>query len=115
IFEGVTLVISPLISLMKDQVAALNQAGVDAVFINSSLNASEYREVFSNAAAGLYKIIYIAPERLFTDDFTSLMSRLEIDLVAIDEAHCVSQWGQDFRPSYVKISNFIEMLPRRPV
>jgi ATP-dependent DNA helicase RecQ len=78
IFEGVTLVISPLISLMKDQVAALNQAGVDAVFINSSLNASEYREVFTNAAAGLYKIIYIAPERLFTDDFTSLMSTCKI-------------------------------------
>ncbi len=115
IFEGTTLVISPLISLMKDQVAALNQAGVDAVFINSSLSASEYREVFKNAAAGVYKIIYIAPERLFTEDFTSLMSRLEIDLVAIDEAHCVSQWGQDFRPSYVRISNFIEQLPRRPV
>lgn len=115
IFEGTTLVISPLISLMKDQVAALNQAGVDAVFINSSLSASEYRDVFKNASAGIYKIIYIAPERLFTGDFTTLIGELDIDLVAIDEAHCVSQWGQDFRPSYVKIGNFIDLLPKRPV
>lgn len=114
-FNGTTLVISPLISLMKDQVAALVQAGVKTAFINSTLTAYEYGEVYRNAQKGEYKLIYVAPERLMTDDFMSLMTQINIDLIAIDEAHCVSQWGQDFRPSYVRISDFIATLPKRPV
>jgi len=114
-FEGVTLVISPLISLMKDQVGALLQAGVKTAFINSTLSAFDYAQVYKNAQAGDYKLIYVAPERLMTDDFIRLMKQVDIDFVAIDEAHCVSQWGQDFRPSYVKIGDFIESLPKRPV
>ncbi|HAS74070.1 MAG TPA: DNA helicase RecQ [Clostridiales bacterium UBA8960] len=114
-FSGTTLVISPLISLMKDQVGALVQAGVKTAFINSTLTAYEYGEVYRNAQKGEYKLIYVAPERLMTDDFMSLMTQIDIDLIAIDEAHCVSQWGQDFRPSYVRISDFIATLPKRPV
>ena len=114
-FEGVTLVVSPLISLMKDQVGALLQAGVKTAFINSTLSAKEYAEVYRNALNGAYKLIYVAPERLMTEDFLSLVNRIDIDFVAIDEAHCVSQWGQDFRPSYVKIGDFIDGLPKRPV
>lgn len=112
---GTTLVISPLISLMKDQVAALVQAGVKTAFINSTLAPAEYAEVYRTAQTGAYKLIYVAPERLMTEDFLSLTRQLNIGLIAIDEAHCVSQWGQDFRPSYVKISDYIEMLPKRPV
>ena len=115
VFEGITLVISPLISLMKDQVSALIESGVSAAYINSTLSGPEYGEILRNARKGLYKLIYIAPERLFTDDFLMLMDVLDIDLVAVDEAHCVSQWGQDFRPSYVRISAFIETLKKRPV
>ncbi len=114
-FKGVTLVVSPLISLMKDQVGALLQAGVKTAFINSTLSAKEYAEVYREALAGAYKLIYVAPERLMTEDFLSLVIRIDIDFVAIDEAHCVSQWGQDFRPSYVKIGDFIDGLPKRPV
>lgn len=112
---GTTLVVSPLISLMKDQVAALIQAGVNTAFINSTLTPSEYAEVYRTAQAGKYKLIYVAPERLMTEDFLNLSGQLDIGLIAIDEAHCVSQWGQDFRPSYVKISDYIDMLPKRPV
>lgn len=116
LLPGITLVVSPLISLMKDQVAALTQAGVPVAFINSSLTQGQYREVFSRAERGEYKIIYIAPERLATADFLSFAGGEEkISLVAVDEAHCVSQWGQDFRPSYLKIVDFIENLPYRPV
>ena len=114
-FKGVTLVVSPLISLMKDQVGALLQAGVKTAFINSTLSAKEYAEVYREALAGAYKLIYVAPERLMTEDFLSLVNRIDIDFIAIDEAHCVSQWGQDFRPSYVKIGDFIDSLPKRPV
>ncbi len=114
-FEGVTLVVSPLISLMKDQVGALLQAGVKTAFINSTLSARDYAQVYKNAQKGDYKLIYVAPERLMTDDFLTLMKQIDIDFIAIDEAHCVSQWGQDFRPSYVKIGDFIESLPKRPV
>ena len=114
-FEGVTLVVSPLISLMKDQVGALLQAGVKTAFINSTLSAKEYAEVYRNALNGAYKLIYVAPERLMTEDFLSLVNRIDIDFIAIDEAHCVSQWGQDFRPSYVKIGDFIDGLQKRPV
>ncbi|SHI22261.1 ATP-dependent DNA helicase RecQ [Sporobacter termitidis DSM 10068] len=114
LLPGVTLVVSPLISLMKDQVSALVQAGVAAAFINSSLSAAQYREVFRRAEAGRYKIIYVAPERLATGDFLRFAEQQPISLVAVDEAHCVSQWGQDFRPGYLKIVDFIERLSYRP-
>lgn len=115
LFDGVTIVVSPLISLMSDQVGALVQSGVKAAYINSSLTYPQYCEVFRRARAGMYKIIYAAPERLLTDEFLSLASCIKISMVTVDEAHCVSQWGQDFRPSYLKIIEFIEKLPYRPV
>jgi ATP-dependent DNA helicase RecQ len=114
LLPGVTLVVSPLISLMKDQVAALTSAGIGAGYINSSLSAEQLREVFSRARAGAYKLLYIAPERLETEGFLRLARSLDIPLVAVDEAHCVSQWGQNFRPSYLRISDFIGALPHRP-
>lgn len=112
--SGVTLVVSPLISLMKDQVAALTQAGIPAAFINSSLNEAQYREVFRRAKMGRYKIIYVAPERLATSDFLRFAANADIPLITVDEAHCISQWGQDFRPSYLKIADIIDHLPYRP-
>ena len=115
LFPGITLVISPLISLMKDQVAALRQMEIGAAYINSSLTASQQREVFRRARAGAYRIIYVAPERLEAPDFLAFARQAEISLAAVDEAHCVSQWGQDFRPSYLKIAAFIDALPARPV
>ena len=115
LFEGISLIISPLISLMKDQVTALNQLGVHAAYINSSLTEGQYRKAMDNARNGQYKIIYVAPERLMTESFLSLVSNVDISMVAVDEAHCISQWGQDFRPSYLKIVEFINMLPKRPV
>lgn len=114
-FPGITLVISPLISLMKDQVAALNQAGVRAAFLNSSLTYRQYLKAIDNARHGMYKIIYVAPERLMTDNFMDFAMHANISFVSIDEAHCISHWGQDFRPSYVGIADFIERLPVRPV
>lgn len=112
---GITLVISPLISLMKDQVQALNQAGVHAAYINSSLTETQIQKALALAARGQYKMIYVAPERLETDSFLYFALQVEISMVTVDEAHCISQWGQDFRPSYLKIVRFIEQLPRRPV
>ena len=114
---GITLVISPLISLMKDQVSNLNQAGILAAYLNSSLTPGQYRKVLELARGGRYPIIYVAPERLVTEDFLqfALDPQVNISMVAVDEAHCVSQWGQDFRTSYLKIVDFIKRLPKRPV
>ncbi len=113
--EGITIVISPLISLMQDQVASLVDQGIKAAFINSSMTAAQYYRTIERAAAGEYKLIYVAPERLSADDFIDLSVNVKISMVTVDEAHCVSQWGQDFRPSYLKISEFIEKLSYRPI
>ncbi len=115
--SGITLVISPLISLMKDQVSSLNQAGILAAYLNSSLTAAQYYKVLQLARNGRYPIIYVAPERLMTEEFLSFARdpKVTISMVAVDEAHCVSQWGQDFRPSYLKIADFLEQLPKRPI
>lgn len=112
--DGVTIVISPLISLMKDQTMNLRQNGIPAAFINSSLSSGETVMTFRMAEAGEYKLIFVAPERLADKNFLNLISRLKISLVIVDEAHCVSQWGQDFRPSYLHIPEFVEALPTRP-
>lgn len=112
---GITLVISPLISLMRDQVLALKTAGVPAAYINSTLNAAQMQAVYRNLLAGQYKIVYVAPERLDYGGFGAVVERLDIPFIAVDEAHCISQWGQDFRPSYLRILQFIESLPKRPV
>ncbi|MEG2929273.1 MAG: DNA helicase RecQ [Oscillospiraceae bacterium] len=113
--EGITLVVSPLISLMKDQVMALKQEGVKGAYINSSLTAAQSYKAVDNMRCGLYKIVYVAPERLLNEDFLAAIANLKIDILAIDEAHCISQWGQDFRPSYTQIPQFIKALPNRPV
>lgn len=112
---GVAIVVSPLISLMKDQVNSLVQQGVKAAYINRSLTDTQYDKVLKNAALGSYKIIYVAPERLDSVEFVNLCRRIEISMIAVDESHCVSQWGQDFRPSYLNINKFISLLPKRPV
>ena len=114
-FDGITIVVSPLISLMKDQVSALVQSGVAAAYINSSLTHAQYLKVLQNTENGKYKIIYVAPERLCAPAFLGICRNLNISMVAVDEAHCVSQWGQDFRPSYLKIPDFIDALNSRPV
>ena len=114
-FDGITIVVSPLISLMKDQVSALVQSGVAAAYINSSLTHAQYLKVLQNTESGKYKIIYVAPERLRAPAFLGICRNLNISMVAVDEAHCVSQWGQDFRPSYLKIPDFIDALNSRPV
>lgn len=115
ILPGITLVISPLISLMQDQVKALNDAGIHAAFINSSLTENQISKALYLAASGRYKIIYVAPERLENYEFLEFARNVEISMVTVDESHCISQWGQDFRPSYLKIVEFVKNLPKRPI
>ena len=115
LLPGLTLVVSPLISLMKDQVAALNGVGIPAAFLNSALDAQAFQAVCREIRQGMHKLIYVAPERLLQEGFLALMQEQKIAQVAVDEAHCISQWGQDFRPSYRKITEFVARLPRRPV
>ncbi|MFL8675226.1 DNA helicase RecQ [Clostridioides sp. GD02404] len=115
ILDGMTIVISPLISLMKDQVDALKTMGINAAFINSSLSNKEFNEILNNIRKNNYKILYIAPERLDAHEFIELINNNTISQIAIDEAHCVSQWGHDFRLSYRRISDFIKNLPKRPI
>lgn len=111
---GIALVISPLISLMKDQVAALKSAGVPAAYLNSSLTPRQIDLATERACQGAYRIVYVAPERLETLSFRRFAQAAPISLIAVDEAHCVSQWGQDFRPNYLKIADFVDALPTRP-
>ena len=115
LLPGITVVISPLISLMKDQVRALNEAGIHAAYINSSLTEGQIYKAMEYAVQGRYKIIYVAPERLLTPLFLDFAQRVQISMVTVDEAHCISQWGQDFRPSYLEIADFLAKLPDRPV
>lgn len=114
-FSGITIVISPLISLMQDQVNSLIQSGIPAAFINSSLNIGQYHKVLHLMSQNKYKIIYVAPERLEVNSFVDACKTLPISMVTVDEAHCVSHWGQDFRPSYLKVAEFVKNLPTRPV
>lgn len=113
--KGVTIVISPLISLMIDQVKALVNMGIKAAYINSTLTAKQQSLAIDRAVNGAYKIIYVAPEKLLTPNFINLCKAMDVSMVAIDEAHCISQWGQDFRPDYVRIVEFIQKLNNRPV
>lgn len=113
--KGITLVISPLISLMQDQATALTQNGVSAAFLNSALSSEEYMLTLQMARNRVYKLLYVAPERLDSEGFLNFASHTEISMITVDEAHCISQWGQDFRPSYLRIADFINALPKRPV
>ncbi|MGL5648441.1 MAG: RecQ family ATP-dependent DNA helicase, partial [Clostridium sp.] len=115
ILSGITIVISPLISLMKDQVDNLKELGLKGAFINSSINTEKMKEILNDAALGEYKILYIAPERLESDYFRRMIKGLDISHIAVDEAHCVSEWGHDFRKSYRKIKVFCDELDKRPV
>ncbi len=115
LLPGLTVVISPLISLMRDQVQALTAAGIPAAFLNSSLKGEEAKAVYRNLYRGNIKLLYVAPERLDSEGFAALAEQVPISFVAVDEAHCISQWGQDFRPSYLRIVQFIDALPHRPV
>ena len=114
LFPGVTLVVSPLIALMKDQVDALVDNGIPATFLNSSLSASENQNRLKDLAQGRYKLLYVAPERLQGGELVRLLARLEVSLIAVDEAHCISQWGHDFRPSYLKLAFIGQFLRESP-
>ena len=113
--RGITLVISPLISLMQDQVRILKAAGVPAAYLNSSLTPAQISLAIERASAGWYKIIYVAPERLKSQRFIDFALNTEISMIAVDEAHCISMWGHEFRPGYREIADFIALLPERPV
>lgn len=115
LFDGITIVISPLISLMKDQVDGLYQTGVPATFINSSLSQRETYSRIQKMILGEFKLVYLAPERLEAEEFLETILSLPISFVAVDEAHCVSQWGHDFRTSYLRINKFLNSLPTRPL
>lgn len=115
LFSGATLVVSPLIALMKDQVDGLRIQGVPACFINSSLSYNEALYRLDQAAQGKYRLIYVAPERLQSEQFSNQLRQLTLDMIAVDEAHCISQWGHDFRPSYLAIASWVTSLPRRPI
>lgn len=115
VMDGITLVISPLVSLMKDQVNALTAQGIRGAYLNRSLTDKQFDKALLNMSKGMYKIIYVAPERLTSQRFMNAVKQIDITMVAVDEAHCVSQWGQDFRPGYLNIAQFITALPKRPV
>ena len=115
LLDGLTVVVSPLISLMKDQVDAANQLGIPATFINSSLDDYETARRFQEIDRQQYRLLYIAPERFIMPDFIQAMNRWNVCMIAIDEAHCISQWGHDFRPSYLQMAKQLDQLPNRPV
>lgn len=115
LLENLTFVISPLVALMKDQVDSLNEKGVPTISLNSHLTPKQMREAIEGIKENRYKIIYLAPEKLFSEDFKEVIKELDIDLIAIDEAHCISQWGHDFRPKYKKIALGLEGLKKRPI
>ncbi|OIJ15760.1 ATP-dependent DNA helicase RecQ [Anaerobacillus arseniciselenatis] len=115
IFKGITIVISPLISLMKDQVDTLNNSGIPAVYLNSTVSQRDQERISAGLKQGAYKLVYVAPERLESSSFIHFLQQLPIDFIAVDEAHCISQWGHDFRPSYAKIGQLIQQFSPRPV